>query len=118
MKQSKMSSSRQDDGMILINSGERLTIENTADFARLIQAGLAEAKSVAVSFDPDLEVDITAMQVLCSAHRTAMTAGKVFASQGEMPQALLNLVVAVGSERHRECNYNAGSPCPWFEGGK
>lgn len=116
MQEGAMGSVRQDDGGILINSGARLTIDNIAEFAKLLKAGLDEASEVVVSFDPGLEADMTAMQVLCSAHRTAATTGKVFARRGEMPKALRDLVVAAGSERHRPCTYNNGDPCPWFEG--
>lgn len=118
MEHSTLSSLPQKDGGVLIHSGERLTIENMAEFATLIKEGLAEAKSVAVQFNANLEVDITALQVLCSAHRSAVTKGKTFVRLGEMPQSLLNLAAALGSDRHRECNYNKGNPCPWFEGEK
>lgn len=118
MEHSTLSSSLQKDGVVLVHSGERLTIDTMAEFAKLIREGLAAAKSVVVQFNPNLEADITALQVLCSAHRTAVTKGKTFVLQGEMPAALFNLSVALGSDRHRECNYNKGNPCPWFEGGK
>ena len=116
MQEGAMSSVRQSDGGILINSGARLTIDTIAEFVTLIKAGLAESKEVAVAFDPGLEADMTAMQVLCSAHRTAVTMGKAFSRRGEMPRALRNLVVAAGSERRRPCTYNNGAPCPWLEG--
>jgi hypothetical protein len=118
MEYNALSSVHQPDGGILIYSGDRLTIENSAEFSKLIAQGLAEAKSVAIEFAANLEADITALQVLCSAHKTAATQGKIFTRQGDMPAALLNLAVAVGSERHRECNHNKGNPCPWFEGEK
>lgn len=118
MAASALSSSSQPDGTVLIHSGRRLTIEDSADFVRLIGVGLAEAQKVAVQFDPDLEADITALQVICSAHRTAIARGKEFVCYGRIPQALQDLAAAVGSERHRECNYNKGNLCPWFEGGK
>jgi len=120
MDPSTLSSSVQEDGSILINSGPRLTIENTIEFARLIREGLADAKSksVAVQFDPDLEVDITALQVLCSACKTAATMGKAFSCQGERPKALTELVAAAGAERHGGCKQNNDGPCLWFGGGK
>lgn len=116
MQEGVMGSVRQDDGGIVINSGARLTIDTIADFAKLVKAGLAGASEVAIAFDPGLEADMTAMQLLCSAHRTAATMGKVFGRRGEMPKALRDLVVAAGSERHRFCAYNNGNTCPWFEG--
>lgn len=117
MGHSVLSSSLQEDGVVLIHSGEQLTIENMAEFVTLIKEGLAAAKSVAVQFHPDLVADITAIQAICSAHRTAATKGKTFVRQGDMPRSLLTLAAALGSDRHRgDCVHNIGHSCPWFEG--
>jgi len=120
MDHNTLSSSPQKKGMILINSGERLTIENTAEFAQLIREGLSDAKSksVAVQFDPNLEIDITVLQVLCSACKTAATKDKVFSCLGEIPKSLIDLVAAAGAEHHGECKQNNDSLCLWFGGGK
>ena len=118
MKHSKLGSSRQKSGEILITSGGRLTIEDTAEFAQLIQAGLAEAQAVSVQFDSDLVADITVLQVLCSACKTAASGGKSFFCHGAIPKALVDLVAAAGAERHGKCKQNNDGLCPWFGGGK
>ncbi len=118
MNHNQLSRSPLENGGILIASGGRLTIENTADFALLIREGLAESNNVAVQFEPDLELDITALQVLCSACKTAAAKGKVFSCHGETPKALMDLVAAAGAERHGECKNNKDGLCPWFGGGK
>ena len=118
MKHSTLGSSRQKNGDILITSGGRLTIEDTSEFAQLIQAGLAEAQAVAIEFDPDLVADITVLQVLCSACKTAASWGKTFLCHGAIPKALVDLVAAAGTERHGRCKQNNDGLCPWFGGGK
>lgn len=91
---------------IVINSGDRLTIETTNAFAQLIRKGLAEATTVVVTFEPDVEMDITALQVFCSACHTATAAGKNFIHRGLPPKSLLNLSAAAGAERWEQCNNN------------
>lgn len=118
MQHTNLSSSRQQDGHTLINSGERLSIENMAEFARRILEGMADADTVAVQLDANLEADITVLQVLCSACKTAAAKGKVFVCHGEIPAAVNDLVVAAGLERQGKCSYNKNRGCLWFGGGK
>jgi hypothetical protein len=87
----------------VISSGDRLTIETIADFAQQIRNGLAEATTVVVEFGENVEMDITALQVFCSACQTAAAAGKKFMYRGPLPQTLLHLAAAAGSERHDHC---------------
>ena len=105
MEQSKQNMAERD-GEMIINSGDRLTIETTGDFAQRILQGLAETGTVIVEFEPDVELDITALQVFCSACMKATAEGKRFIHRGPAPQALLDLVAAAGSERHEHCENN------------
>ena len=92
---------------IVISSGSRLTIETIAEYIQRIRAGLDEAETVVLEFDPDVEMDITALQVFCSACKTAAAVGRRCIYRGPMPQALLDLSVAAGAERHKSCkNHN------------
>ena len=91
------------DTEVIISSGDRLTIETTGEFAQRIRQGLAEAGTVIIEFESDVELDITALQVFCSACMKATAEGKRFIHRGAAPQALLDLTAAVGSERHKHC---------------
>jgi hypothetical protein len=101
---------------IVITSGPRLTIETTADFVQRIRQGLADAETVVIEFAPEVEMDITALQVFCSACRTAATEKKRFTHRGPVPKALIDLATAAGSERHDPCSNNNQSCFRQFEG--
>jgi len=91
----------------VISSGDRLTIETIADYVQLLRTGLAEADTVILEFDPKVEMDITALQALCSACKTAAASGKRCIHRGPSPKALTELVAATGAERHNPCdNHN------------
>jgi ABC-type transporter Mla MlaB component len=92
---------------LTINVGNRLTIETIADCAQQIRTGLNQADVVLVAFEPDVEIDVTALQVFCSACKTAAAQGKRFACSGPLPEALRNLIAATGSERHEQCSVNS-----------
>jgi hypothetical protein len=87
----------------VIGSGDRLTIETTGDFARQIREGLAEADSVVIEFADEVELDITALQLFCSACKTAAAMNKSFIHRGPLPQSLPSLAAAAGSERFEQC---------------
>ncbi|WP_306547941.1 STAS domain-containing protein [Desulfobulbus sp.] len=92
-----------------INVGNRLTIETITDFAQQIRTGFNEADAVVVAFEPEIEIDVTALQVFCAACKTAAAEGKRFAYSGPQPQALRDLVAATGSERHKQCLVNSSA---------
>lgn len=115
MKQPKQSSPGSETERI-INSGDRLTIETIADFAQLISQGLKEVGSVVIEFKPDVELDITALQVFCAACKKATAEGKKFIHRGPLPKALSELVQAVGAVRHEPCENDNNFCFCQFEG--
>lgn len=113
-----LNSSYRENGEIVIISGDRLTIENAVDFARLVREALDAAKNVAVEFEAAVEMDITGVQILCSACKSAAAGGKTFSYHGPQPQALADIIIASGAERHAACKHNNDSTCIWFGGAK
>jgi anti-anti-sigma regulatory factor len=102
----------------VIPSGDRLTVETIADFAERIRSGMAEANTVIIEFAENVELDITALQVFCSACRTASAAGKQFLYRGPLPETLLHLAATAGSERHDYCKTNNPSCFRQFGGSR
>ncbi|HIJ82032.1 MAG TPA: STAS domain-containing protein [Desulfuromonadales bacterium] len=113
-----LNSSVRDSGEIIITSGDRLTIENAAEFSRIVREALEAADVVAVEFEPDVAIDITGLQILCSACKSAAGSGKKFTCRGPQPQAMTDIISSSGAERHAACKHNNDSTCLWFGGGK
>ena len=116
MEKQPLSNKPQEVGTITISSGERLTIENAADFVQRFGEALTASQTVAMEFDTTVEVDITVLQTLCSACKTATAKGKTLTHQGSGHESLRHLIVSAGAERLGTCRYNNGNPCPWFGG--
>lgn len=106
----------QKEGSSTIASGTRLTIENAADFAKRIGEALVACKTVAIALDAKAAMDVTTLQVLCSACKTATAEGKSLTPQGAGPESLRQLIVAAGAQRHGPCQHNNSNPCLWFGG--
>ena len=111
-----LNSSVRANGEIIITSGDRLTIETASEFSLLLKESLEASKNVAIEFDPAVEIDITGMQILCSACKSAAQSGKTFSYHGLQPEALADLIVASGAERHAVCKHNNDCTCIWFGG--
>ena len=87
----------------IIHSGKRLTIETTGEFVQQLRQGLSEVETVVINFDPDVEMDLTALQVICAACKTANAEGKQFNLNRPLPQALLDLAATAGAESLQGC---------------
>ena len=116
MENQSFSSQSHEDGSITINSGDRLTIENAADFISCISTALAASQHVALEFNLVVDVDITALQILCSACKTATEEGKTFTHLGSLSAPWRQMVISTGAGRHVSCKHNDSNPCNWFGG--
>jgi len=111
-----LNSSVRENGDIVITSGDSLTIENVAEFSRIAIEALDAAHTVVVEFEPDVAIDMTGIQLICSACRSASAAGKVFTYRGSHPHSLTDIITGSGAERNAACKYNNDSSCFWFGG--
>ncbi len=100
----------------VISSGDKLTIETVAAFAQLIRKELSEASTVVLEFSEGVEMDITALQLLCSACKTATAEGKKFAYRGPLPELLQELAPVTGPKNSESCNDGTISYFRQFEG--
>ena len=117
MEQQTFAMHCRDDGSIRITSGERLTIDHAGAFSLRMREALLAAQRVEVEFAAECAVDITTLQTLCSACKTAAAAGKSVVCHGSGPLSLGQLIAAAGAQRPGPCRHNNGNPCPWFGGG-
>lgn len=105
-----------ENGQVSIASGDRLTIETSAEFLRIVSEALLSSSEVEIEFEPEVEFDITGMQILCSGCKSAARDGKIFKYKGPQPTSLTKLINATGAERHAVCKHNSDSTCIWFGG--
>ena len=111
-----LNSSIRENGETIVTSGDRLTIENAAEFSRIMGEALEASTKVAIEFEPAVEIDITGVQILCSACKSASKSGKTFSFNGPQPQTLTDIITTCGAERHAVCKHNNDSTCIWFGG--
>lgn len=106
------------------DSGERcilciggdLTIPFAGEFRGALLEALDQAASVEVDVSGVSTVDITGLQLLCSAHRAACTRHKGFFLTGRDNPVFVESVGLAGFERHVGCSRDAGKNCIWIGG--
>ena len=76
-----LNSSVRENGEIIITSGDRLTIETAAEFSRIIGEAFEASKNIALEFEPVVDIDITGVQIICSACKSAAVGGKTFSNK-------------------------------------
>lgn len=120
MEQQTFSTTCLEDGTVIISSGQRLSIENAADFAKALSAALSGAQREGIDCDAQVEADITALQVLCAACKTAAAGGKALAlpEQGVDSDSLRQLIMAVGADHLGTCRHNNNNSCIWLGGNR
>lgn len=93
-----------------------LTVSNAAAFRERFLEALKQSDQVEIDLDAVRAVDLAGLQLLCSAHRTAVVQGKTLTlKEGQVP-ALQKARAMSGFVLNRSCRFNPSADC-FFVGG-
>lgn len=101
----------------LIVSGA-MTILHGQELRSALLSAMAEACGVVLDLSGVTEVDVSGLQCLCAAHRTAISQQKFFSVCREGNQRIAAMASAAGYSRHTGCVQDSGHSCVWAEGEK
>lgn len=90
-----------------------LTIRRIAALKDEVSAALQAADVVRLRLEADAQGDAALLQLLCSAHRTALREGKAFLLIGDLPEQIDRLLRLAGFTRHVGCCHDRGGSCLW-----
>ena len=94
-----------------------LTIERAAELLEVCRQAVAAHDSISVTFGEVGAVDLTCLQLLCAAHRSAVAQGKQFRFAGQRPEILDEAACRAGFIRKRKCQMNPEhDDCLWLGG--
>ncbi len=105
----------QGDPLVLRVSGE-LTIPFAVEFKAELLAAFDAAATVVVNVEEVGSIDVTGLQLLCSAHREACARRKSFGVEGLANPVLSEMVELAGFRRHVGCSADTGKTCVWIGG--
>ena len=93
-----------------------LTIENASAIRKKLIEVLTKEDALKISVGSDAAVDVSFLQLICSAHRTASKLGKSFALGRDASGNFLAAVENAGYVREHGCAGDREDTCVWIGG--
>jgi len=104
-----------DGGRELVMGGS-LTIENASSLRLKLLEALMREDDLSVCIDTDAVLDVSFLQILCSAHRTATKLDKTFLLRDLAEDNFASVVKSAGYSRKRGCARDKYDTCLWLGG--
>lgn len=95
-----------------------LTITRAAEILSILKESLQANDEVRITLQDVSSVDLSCLQLLCSAHRTAAAAGQVLNLVAPVPEVLRQLIRQKGFKRQKNCAFSPKADCLCFDGEK
>jgi len=93
-----------------------LTISTITDNKTLLMDALNAHEEIRIILRNIEAVDLTGLQLLCSAHRTAVAAGKKLVLSEPLPAPLRQAVRTAGFRRRSGCSFSPETGCLFHAG--
>jgi anti-anti-sigma regulatory factor len=102
-------------GLLCVNIEGDLTVQHAAEFKTCLLDALGRAQSVRIDLQAIDDIDLTCLQLLCSAHKTALLVGKDLSLDRERPEPLERSLDLAGFSRSRGCTIDENDSCLWIQ---
>lgn len=99
-----------DDNSACLNVGGDMTIMNIASLYAKVKELIAEFENLTIGINEDTQIDITFIQLICSAHRAFTLADKKFQIKGDIA-SLFAKTDEAGYTRHKGCEFDKFCSC-------
>jgi len=110
------SAQEQSDGGCVLNLEGELTIQCGRELKETLINSLNSSEQVILNMEKVTEIDISCLQLLCSAHRTSIKLNKHLAIAGNT-DLFSESVDRCGYSRHKGCSLGENGACLWTKGG-
>ncbi len=92
-----------------------LTVHHAEEFRMLLIKALIDAEHVHVEFGRVADTDLSCLQLLCSAHRSAGRMKRSLSLTGIWPEAFAKAVRDAGYARLTGCRLDVDHSCLWVK---
>jgi anti-anti-sigma factor len=94
----------------------RCTVEHATDLRAVLIDTLTSREQLVVTLEEVDALDLSCLQLLCSAHRTSLDRNGSFILGGTVPEAFRRIVDAAGYCRAVSCPHDSDTDCLWKGG--
>lgn len=102
-------------GVLLLE--DELTLPYAADLRTALIKALLDSDDISIAVRNVRDIDLSSLQLLCSAQRSAVRLNKRVAFTGRLPKIFKNLVAGAGFARAAGCKLDCGKNCLWTGSG-
>ena len=102
---------------VIVLEGD-LTVERAGELRKTLLDAFNSVKQVSFDLEKVTSVDLSCLQLLCSAHRTASLMGKELLQIGDSSGRLKETVKSAGYPRSIGCTEDMAKGCLWIHGKK
>jgi anti-anti-sigma factor len=96
--------------------GGELTVQHADELKAALMRSLDAVDHLILNFDRVTEIDLSCLQLLCSAHRTSAKLRKQLTIAGNHCNMLKQVIEAAGYSRHIGCAFDCNKSCLWMGG--
>jgi len=104
----------QSPGLEIINLSGELAIASAREIKNAVLAAQGRADIVVVNIREATDADLSLLQILCSAHRSAIGKNKQFTVTGCEHEVFRRSLMRSGFSRHIGCNEDTHKTCLWI----
>jgi anti-anti-sigma factor len=97
---------------VITVSGE-MTIEHAVALKDALIQSLKNAEHLIMDLGSITDIDLSCLQLLCSTHRTSVSAQKTFELKSDYPEILKEAVREAGYPRYCGCTLETENGCLW-----
>ena len=90
-----------------------LNILDAEELKKVFIDALGTCGSVLVHVKDVEDIDLPSIQLLCSAHKTALNLNKTFAFSGSVSAVIRQTFISAGYSRHIGCSFDKNNTCLW-----
>jgi anti-anti-sigma regulatory factor len=101
------------EGMGVIVLGGELTIGHAQELKTSLKEAVDGYNSVVVQLGDITDIDLSCLQLLCSAHKSAIKQKKTFAFGEHVPDTFSQVFADAGFIRDTGCRSDPGETCLW-----
>ena len=103
-------------GKAVLSLDGELTVARAAELHEALVHSLDKAETVEINLDNATRIDLSCLQLLCSAHRTAANRGKTLTVSDQSLPIYLEARREAGFMYSKKCRYVSTDDCLWVGG--
>lgn len=106
---------KQSDERKILTLEGALTIIHAAELKKILQEAIDNSKNVELDIENVTDVDLSCLQLFCSAHRTSLNLNRTISIESNHPEVFREAVREAGFQQKQGCRLDPDGSCLWIE---